>query len=215
MKNISKYVGMLLVVVAAFVLLFRAADDQDGSRNFIPADTTYAPVVVHTYRPKSTPFEKASKVAAKLPKGMNERNVARVIAIVRHLPADSVDKMRTDTTLIIESRTGDVLVPKPVRGSISVDITTYTPPVFYPGMFSSIGVSLAKRGDGLRLSPDASLALVEWYGVLHFPFFTADLDGVGTGFEYRLYDQIFIAPVVMWHYSDLSKEIKLQFNFVL
>jgi hypothetical protein len=165
-----------------------------------PADTAYLPVIVRSYTPKSTPFEKPVKPISKLPKGVKEKDVKRVITI-------SGKKLLQ----IIETKNGDVLVSKN-GDSLEVVVTNYFDPIFEFGLYANVGITVDVRK---HFSPSASLAFIRWYGIIDAPVVVADDDGIGLGIGFKLYYAIYVTPVVMWSFETTDKSINLNLSYQL
>ncbi len=215
MKNYLKYASWIIIAltIAYVCATFKDCGEAGETSGLvvIPADSGYLPVTVRQYRPKSTPFENPVKPVSKLPKGVKESDVTRVI-IIRRIPV-------MDTLVIIETKQGDVLVEKNDSIEVSVTVTTYLPPVMEFGLFCDLGLNISPPSGeikrGLFFSPAASVSFIKWYGVLNAPEFTADLSSVGIGCSYKVYHDVYVGPLLTWNYGDLQKSIKLKVSIEL
>ncbi len=200
---VSLIVVSVIVVAAFFVLLRSCSSDERAGGTFVPVDSTFAPVKVRHYRPASTPFERHSKPPARLPKGVKESDVARAIVVVK-----SDSSGRRDTTMAIETKTGEVFVDNQ-NGSIkSVDVINFLPPVVEAGIFWQAGVTVS-IADALR--PSIGVAVLQFYGKCQFPVFIVDTQGVSGGVAWREHD---ISFGLLGHWSFVRTERQIKFSLM-
>jgi hypothetical protein len=165
-------------------------------------DTTFSDNTNRTYRPQSIPLiERSVKPKVRLPDNIREKDVDRVITIVKS-PHDS-------TTLIITKK-GELYVDKQLGKVLSVDITTYLDPILSFGWYPKLGID----GNSTKVSPVVGIGFLEIYGKVQFPVFYLDLHGIGVGVDYKIFEplSIGIMQLVKW---DTGKEIRLSlvYNF--
>ncbi len=217
MKDLLKYGSWLVVAIVALILGLRVAAflDHDSSQEqtvFTPADSSFAPVVKKDYRPASTPFERPSKPVAKLPKGVSEKDVKRVITVTKDTPADSAGNVTKDTTQIIETFDGKIYIPKEDGKATTVEETRYVPPIFAFDLFTSAGITLTMRDNKVVVSPMVAIAPLQVLGHVQLPLVGADLEGIAAGIGYR-YDKFMLGSVVHWSGKDLTRSVKLTIHF--
>jgi hypothetical protein len=207
MTNYLKYASYIVVAVTIAYVCATLKDcgtvGTTSDRVVVPADSAFLPIVERDYRPNPLPFSHTSKPVLKLPKGTRESDVARTIAIVNHTKAN--------TTLIVETKSGDVFIPK-TEDTLSVFITNYFPAVVSSGLYTGIGLSLDLSA---RFSPSASLAFLKWYGTIDAPVLIADLHGIGAGIGFKFYHDIYVTPAMIWQYESLNKSITLNVSYQL
>jgi hypothetical protein len=155
------------------------------------------------YRPNPLPFTHRSKPVSKLPKGISENDVTRVITIANHT--------KGTVTSIIETKTGDVFSPKQ-QDSISISVTDYLPPVVDFGLKAGIGGSVDLS---LKFSPSACISILKWYGLVDAPVAVADIYGVGIGVGFKFYHDVYLMPAVRWQYGTLGKSLILNVSYQL
>jgi hypothetical protein len=221
MKDILKYGSWLVVAIVALVLgltlgprVLSFLEGYVGGEHtvFTPADSNFVPVIKKDYRPPSTPFERPSKPPWKLPKGVSERDVKRVITVAKETPADSAGAVHRDTTQIIETFDGRIYIPKELGKATTVRETRYTPPIFAFDLFTSAGITLTRRESKFVVSPLLAIAPLQILGHVQLPLVGADFEGVVAGAGYR-YDRFMLGTVVHWSGRDLSRYIKLTVHF--
>lgn len=202
-----KYASYIVVAVTIAYVCATLKDcgpvGHEADRIVIPQDSAFLPIVVRDYRPNPLPFNHTSKPVLKLPKGTRESDVARTITIVNHAKAN--------TTLIIETKSGEVFIPR-TEDSVSVLVTNYFPAVVSLGLYADIGLSLDLSA---RFSPSASLAFLKWYGIIDAPVVIADLHGIGAGIGFKFYHDIYVTPAIRWDYGLLDKSIILNVSYQL
>jgi hypothetical protein len=205
MKDSLKY-GSYIVIALTIAYICATLRDcgtvgEASDRVDIPADSGYLPIVRREYSPNPLPFGNSLKPVSKLPKGVKESDINRVITI----------RSSVDTLVIIQTKSGEVFVPRKTD-SIEVTVTDYQPPVLRFGLFAGIGLSLNSE---LKVSPSVSISPViiseRWYA----PIITADLRSVGIGIGYRFYHDLTITPLLMWNYLDTQRTIKINVSYQL
>ncbi|MDP1675708.1 MAG: hypothetical protein Q8L88_02490 [Bacteroidota bacterium] len=203
MKEYLKYASYIVVCVTiAYVCLTLrncGTVGESSDRTDTPADSAYLPIIVRSYTPKSTPFEKPVKPVSKLPKGVKEKDVKRVITI-------SGKKLLQ----IIETKNGYVLVSKN-GDSLEVAVTNYFDPIFEFGLFAGVGINL----NAAAAAPSVSISFVKVCGNFLAPVVAADLRSIGIGIGYKFYHDITVTPLLMWNYSDTQRTIKLNLSYQL
>lgn len=207
MTNYLKYASYIVVAVTiAYVCATLKDCDTVGTmadRVVIPQDSAFLPIVEHDYRPNPLPFNHTSKPVSRLPKGTRESDVARTITVVNHTKAN--------TTLIVETRTGDIFVPK-TEDRVSVRVTNYLPSVVAFELNAAIGASVDLSA---KVSPSASIAFLKWYGRVDVPVAIADLQGVALGVGFKFYYDLYLSPAIRWEYKSLEKTIILNMSYEL
>jgi hypothetical protein len=214
MKDILKYIALTILGIAAILVMFKFSSCESEKNNqndmFIPADTNYVPVQKITYTPKSTPFESASKQPAKLPQGVRERDVKRVID-VKSTPKDTLHRCPYSLQMI-ETKDGNFYLKKDSGWVTSLKVTDYEPTILDFGVHLSLGVTLAFSSVNM-LSPCAAMAPLEVCGCVQLPLLAVDIQSIGAGAAWRKNDWSF---GVMMHWSwKLKREIKLSATFNL
>lgn len=205
-----KYVAIIIACATIIIIVAQirnCGSNDQGGVIVAPVDTNFAPVTHETYRPPSLPFSKKTS-GVELPKGVKEQDVQRVISVeVRDVPKEPPKRID-----IIEMKTGEVFVHK--DSSISdVTVSTFEPPVFTFQLKFGAGVSIGKAGSGLRFSPAALFAPVEWAGWIQIPALGADLDGMGLGAQIKVYHDFSVGALRLWRYDGGAK-IKLTISYV-
>jgi hypothetical protein len=216
-KDVLKYGAWIVVAVVALVFGLRIVNLFEGDHSgehtvFTPADSNFAQVVKKDYRPASTPFERPSKPVVKLPKGVSERDVKRLITVTKETPADSAGTVHIDTTQIIETFDGQVYVPKEEGKTTTVQETHYTPPIFAFDLFGSAGITVTRRENKVVVSPLLAIAPLQVLGHVQLPLIGADFEGVAAGAGYR-YDKFMLGLVAHWSGKDLSRSVKLTVHY--
>lgn len=216
MSQHLKYSAIILICVTVLVILFRFGSCNDAKMDDvtirIPTDSGFVPVTERKYRPPSTPFERSSKSPVKFPKDLSEGNVARIVTVVKRIPIDSAHSL-WDTTSVIVTKGDQVFVPKQPGTQTTVQDTKFTDPIFRWGLFSSVGISIAKFGvPTLEVSPSLAIAPLEIMGEVRFPFLTTDLTGVGIGIAYRHNDFIF-ALANHERFIDAGRSIRIMIHY--
>lgn len=206
----TAYLKYASYIVVAITIAYVCATLKDcgtvgtmADRVVIPQDSAFLPIVERDYRPNPLPFNHASKPVSKLPKGTRESDVARTITIVNHAKAN--------TTLIIETKSGDVFIPK-TEDTLSVLVTNYLPAVVSFGLNAGVGLSFDLSA---KFSPSVSLTFLKWYGIIDAPVLIADLRGIGGGIGFKFYHDIYVTPAMIWQYESLNKLIILNVSYQL
>ncbi len=162
----------------------------------MPQDTTGTPITHETYRPQSIPIiEKPKKPKAQLPSNLTEKDVDKIITIV---------KSPADTTFIVFPKKGEPYVNKQGGKVLSVTITEYLPPILAWDWYFKIGLS----GNTGQLSPAVGVSFLRIYGKLDLPVFGIDLYGIGLGLDYQIIEPISLG--LTYHSSwTTQKSIRL------
>jgi len=207
MVNSIKYASYIIVALTIAYVCLTLKDcgsgRQEAGRTVVPADSAFLPVVRREYRPNPLPFSHSSKPVPKLPKGISENDVARVITVLNHT--------KGTVASIIETKNGDVFSPKQ-QDSISISVTDYLPPFVEFGLKAGIGGSVDVA---LKFSPSACVSVLKWYGLVDAPVAVADIYGVGLGIGFKLYHDIYMMPAVRWQYGTLDKSLILNVSYQL
>ena len=207
MANSLKYTSYIIVALTIAYVCLTLKDCStvrpQADRVVIPPDSAYLPIMTHDYRPNPLPFSGSSKPDVRLPKGVKESDVSRTIKIV--------NKANANTTLIIETKSGELFVPKQ-KDSLSIFVTNYLPSVVLFELHAGIGLSLDLAG---KFSPSASISFLKWYGSLNAPVLIADLHGIGCGIGFKFYYDIYITPAIRWQYATLDKSLILNVSYQL
>lgn len=209
MKWLKLAIGivLLIVAIAAILRVNSCVNDWHGVGRLnvdVPRDSSFMPTDHRHYQPPSLPGLSTlvgSPPPAKLPKGVRERDVHRVVSLELRERKKSIG--------IIEMKDGTVFVAKD-SAIQNVTITDYEAPILSFGIFPGIGLSLGPQ----RVSPLAKISLIELWGIGRLPMLTADLDGAGIGGEFRLYHDIYIGSALVWRYEDMTaRSLKLTINY--
>jgi hypothetical protein len=211
MKDVLKYAGILLALAIALIVLseFEGCPKEttyQPNTITVPKDTNFVPIENQTYQPPSVPVLSNKRSGFKLPEGVKETDVKKVISV--EVKTDSAE---TKTIDIIETKDGEIFIRKDslIR---SVKVTRFEPPVFSFGWRIGAGVSVGYN-DRINFSPSGVFAPVEWYGWLHAPIVQADLNGVGVGAQFRLYHDVYVGAVKSWNYNE-GEQIKAVASFM-
>jgi hypothetical protein len=226
MKSTLKYIAFSLICIVGIVGLVRlgsCGDSTDEVSVRIPADSSFSAVTERKYRPRSTPFEHPLKPAARLPKGLAEANVARIVRVIkRSAPSEGRDSSRVapseglrDTTTLIITKDDQVFVSKQQGVETTVEDTKFVAPIIHVGVFASIGISLAKFGiPHLEVSPSVAVAPLEILGKIQLPLLAADLDGVAVGLGYR-YKGFVFAVAGHQRFEDAGRSVRIMIHYSL
>lgn len=205
-----KIAGICIVVFAAIMLLVKVKGCLDGQENTVaetisvPSDSHFAPIEHNTFQPTvEIPFVKKKEFPAKLPEGVKQTDVDRVITL---------ETKDSDRVFITETNKGEVFVQKDssVR---EVTVTVIEPPLFKFQSDVGLGFTFGWHTDSYRMSPSACFAPLQWSGWLNIPNFTVDLDGIGVGGSARLYHDIF-AGVSEEKMFNGGSELKATIHFM-
>ncbi|MBI2427524.1 MAG: hypothetical protein HYV29_01755 [Ignavibacteriales bacterium] len=207
MKDVFKYAGYIVFCLTIAYVCATLKDCGEVGKTsdlvVVPRDSAYLPITMNEYKPPSTPFEDPVKPVSKLPIGVKERDVKRVI---------KVRKLSTsDTLVIILTKSGEVLVPKQTD-SIAVNVFDYVPPLLQFGLFYGFGVTLNAESE---IDPAVSLSLIRINEKFSAPVIAADLHSIGVGAGYQFYHDLTVTPLMMWNYSDTQRTIKIQVSYQL
>lgn len=203
MKDVLKYAA-IVTVCATLVIIFISrfcGSAQTEHTVMVPLDSNFVPVVQETYRPPSTPFENPQSPVGRIPQGTNEKDVSRVIRVVKR----GINTL-ADTTTILEMKTGEIFVPKQDSVQISVVETRYTPPILRWEIFASIGASFP-AGPNI-ISPAIALSPLLIMGLVQFPLALVDLEAIGVGAGIQFRDFVF-GVGSMWTFKDQRRQTRL------
>jgi hypothetical protein len=208
MKDYLKYFSVIVVAITIAYICITVKDcgavEDSSGRVIIPADSGFLPSIHHNYRPKSTPFEKPIKPVSRLPKGIKESDVKRVISVRK--------PKLNDTTVIIETRDDGIFIPRQDSIEAQVSVTDYLPQILSFGIYPAIGLTLDVQ---MQFSPSVSICFLKIEGKILAPVFAADIRSVGIGIGYQFYHEISVSAISMWNYSDLQRTIKLEVSYQL
>jgi len=214
-RDVIKYITILAVTAAVLIIFFSAKDwlsvETKSERILIPSDSNFVEIAEQQYRPSSTPFEKPSNTPVMLPKGMKERDVKRVITIAKKLPVAQGDTVVVDETHIIETKSGDIFIPKQPGKEIVVREIGYAAPILALSWKTSIGFSTSWTGS---LSPAIAAAPLEIAGTVRLPIFIMDLQGVGLGMGV-IYERFIFGMSRHWRFGDAEPSSKLTIMYSL
>jgi hypothetical protein len=217
MKDTLKYIAIILACIVGAIVLFRIGSCGDGSTDEtttrIPSDSAFVPITERTLRPRSTLFEGASKTPARLPKGLSEGDVARIVRVVKRIRVDSARSI-LDTTSVIITKADQVFVPKQPGIETSVEDIKFVDPILHFGLFPSIGISIAKLGIPSEVSPSIAIAPLEILGKVQLPLIAADLNGVGVGIGWRYKDFVF-AVAGHQRFEDAGRSVRIMIHYSL
>jgi hypothetical protein len=211
MSSSLKYIAIILVAVVVLVFFFNikscgSANNAVQSTN-VPIDSNFAPVTHQTYQPPSIPFLSKEKLPVKLPQGVKEKDVKKIIKLtVRDIPSGGKE------INIIESKTGEIFVQRD-SSIVSIGVIDVRPPLIAFDFRFGAGLSLGKCGKGLRYSPAVLFAPIEWDGWLQLPVVAADLDGIGPGAQIKIYHNIYLGAAQLWRY-DVGQQSKIILSYV-
>ncbi len=190
MKDVLKYISIIAgcATILSFVMQLKSCGDSNIPLTtvIVPHDRSFVPVTKSEYRPRSTPFEKKVTQSQRLPKDAPEANVARTIAIVKRIPIDSSGKFVTDTTRIVQSKSGDTFVEKQEGIETEVAVTEFLPPILQWNLFLSAGVNYSGT-----FSPSVAVSPLKIYDKIQFPVLSLDPASVGVGAGWCYKDFVF------------------------
>ena len=231
MRQYLKYIaiiiacGVLFYVIAALKSCNLKQSSMSQSTIVNPTDSNFAPVEHTTYQPPSLPALSKTTSGIKLPKGLSEKDVKKVVELKLRtsVPVSTNDSMTQSsfvndslTTLdIIETRNGDIFVKKDSLIQ-SVKVIHFEPPVFAFNLRFGAGVSAGYSDRKINFSPVAVMSLVDWnVDKIKFqaPIVTADLDGVGLGAQFQLYNNLYFGAIREWRWNGESA-INADLNFM-
>jgi len=218
MKEYVKYIAWIIVAIVVLVLIFKISNLIEGPAHVdytvsTPIDSGFVPIIEKDYKPRSTPFERPSKPPVKLPKGVKESDVKRAIVVVDSMETGSGRKF-LDTTTVIELKSGEIFVPKKDGKELSVEEYSYKPPILAFGLFGSLGASLGQSAGKLAVSPIVGASLAQISGLVQFPLFSADFDGIGAGIGLR-YGSVMVGAHSHWRFDGTQRQIKLSLQFCI
>jgi hypothetical protein len=204
-----------MVCITALITIWRleTCNSKDSSTVTVvtPKDTNYAPVTHKDFQPSSLPFLKKKSSGVKLPAGISEKDVEKIISVaVKDVPKDSCKRID-----IIQTKDGEVFVHKDSSVE-SVIVTRFIPPLMDWDLRLGYGLTaaLAPSSSKLTASPALIVAPLCWSGWLDAPMFLADLDGIGLGAQARLYHDIFVGAAGVWRY-DTRAQAKITLSYTL
>lgn len=211
MTQALKYIAVILVAAVVLVIILKLGSCGGGvtaPRSLdVPQDSNFVPVTRSEYHVPIFPG-KGGLVGPKLPSGMSEDEVRRIITIsVRDLPGVTVKKID-----VIESVGGSIFVAKDSMVA-EVEVVDVKPSYLRFGLNAGIGITIGKKGDEIRYSPAAMFSPIEWNGWLQLPLFLADFDGVGAGFQAKIYHDIYAGAAHLWRY-DTGRQAKIILSYV-
>lgn len=204
MKETLKYIALAIAGIAVIVVVVRMSSCGASSEIMItvPADSNFVPIARQSYRPRSTPFEKYPPIPVRrYPAGVKEKDVKRVIAVVKH-PRNAPP----DTTTLIEMKTGEIYVPKEDSVAISVTETEYVPPILAWDLSLLVGASFP--GKNHIVSPLITLSPLTVLGIVRAPLGAADLEGIGIGGAVQ-YKNFSFGVGQFWMFVDAGRRVKL------
>lgn len=199
--------GILIMIGVKLYDVFIAPEPENVVTIETPADTNFVPVEKQTYQPPSFFFSKKTS-GKKLPRGVKEEVVARVLTVKMVAPNDSIYELD-----IIETKDGDVFIAKDDPEVKSVRVLTFAPKVFDINVRFGLGLSAGLRNEQVRIMPCGVMSLCEWWGAVQAPSLAADFDGVGPAIGVKLYHDIYLGAAWMWGY-DGSRQIKASLSYM-
>lgn len=216
MKDYLKYIAWMVVAIVVLVLVLKISGWIEGSPHIdytvtTPIDSGFAPIIKKDFKPRSTPFERPSKPPVRLPKGVKEADVKRVIVITERLKTDSGTKF-FDSTAVVELKSGEIYVPKEDGKELTVEEFRYVPPILDFGLFASVGASIGRSQQRFNISPLLAASPLQICGSVQFPLLMADLQGVGAGFGIR-YGDFMVGISSHWNYLDAQRQIKVSIHY--
>lgn len=218
MKEELKYIAWIVVAVSIATAVLRVTDflapDAGISDSVvIPADSGFVPIVQREYKPPSTPFERPQRPNVRLPRGVSEKDIRRTVIITKSQRVrTSGELLASDTTRLIELKSGKVLVQAEDGVDINVQETMFVPPILGWSLFVSGGVSIGRDEERFVLSPVLGFAPLEISGVLQLPLITADLYGIAAGFGVRQ-SNLVIGLSSHWRFDDAKRGVKLSIHY--
>jgi hypothetical protein len=215
-----KYIS-ILAVCGTVLILFTQIQDCNAQQTFTERhvaeshDSDFVSNIEQKYQPPSTPFSN-KKSGFKLPAGVKETDVARVVSIAL-TPArphpNPLLRGEGNTIDVITTKDGQTFVGKDSNLIKSVTVTDFEPPIARTVLKFGIGASVGLRDDKFSLSPSVVFAPQEWYGWIHVPVLTADLYGAGVGGQFKFYHDFYLGAV--YHYSwSAEKSVRATVHFV-
>jgi hypothetical protein len=226
-KDVLKYGAWIVVVLVLLVLGLRLARMLEGEPNneYVvgsPIDSGFVPIIKKDYRPHSTPFERRSKAPVRLPRGVKSSDVKRVIIVTENVKTDSglpdyavqAGKTFSDSTTVIELKSGEIYVPKEDGKELTVEEFRYVPPILDFGLFGSVGASLGRIQTKFVVSPLVAFSPLQICGTVQLPLAMADLYGVGVGFGVR-YGDFIVGAFSHWRFDDAQRQIKVSIHYCI
>lgn len=215
MKSVIDDIALILLAAGMIVAALVVKDcirteDHEAVTIAVPSDSSFAPVVHRGYRPPSTPFERPSKVPVRLPKNVQEKEIARIVIVAKML-ADSLGRRRMDTTALIETKRGDLFVDKQEGRVSSVEVIDYLPPILAFDLVGHLGLSLG-LGRELTPSPLVGLSFISLYDHIQLPVVFGDVKGLGLEVCARVKEFSFGAGV-RWSFNGLNKDLVVTIDF--
>jgi hypothetical protein len=200
-KNVAWLIGVVFVIIIG-LRIYKSINEPSPTTIIMPKDTSGTPITHETYRPPSIPLvENPVKPKVKLPNNLREKDVDRVITVV---------KSPHDTVQIVFPKRGEPYVDRKGGEVLSVTITEYLDPILSFGWYVKIGLS----GNSSQLSPMIGVSFLRIMGKVDVPVFGLDLDGIGLGLDYRLFEPISIGIMAhnRWQ-TQKSIRLTLCWNF--
>ncbi len=191
---------VIILLVGAGIKFYKYINKPPVVTVVMPQDTTGIPITYETYRPQSIPIiEKPKKPKAQLPSNLREKDVDKIIAIV---------KSPADTTYIVFPKSGEPYVNKQGGKVLSVTITEYLDPILAWDWYPQIGLN----GNDKKISPLIGISFIRFYGIVQFPVFSFDIHGINIGLDCMLLNPISIG-IVQHANWDSSREIRLNISY--
>jgi hypothetical protein len=218
MKDYLKYGAWAVVAIVLLVVVWRISRLIEGGPQTdytvaTPIDSGFVPIIKQEFKPRSTPFERASKPPVKLPQGVKESDVKRVIIVIKDVKTGSNIAV-PDTSRIIELKSGEIYVPKEEGTELTVHEITYMPPILRFGLFASVGVSLGGIPAKLTVSPLVAVSPLQICGFVQFPLVMVDLCGIGAGFGFR-YGNYMAGAFSHWRFDNMQRQVKISVQYAI
>lgn len=206
-----KYIAAIVALITAIIVIARirsCTSEPEGAQSVVvPIDSNFVPIGYGSYRPPSIPFVKG-KLTAKLPQGMDESDVRRIVSIELQPTVESSRR----TISVIETTRDEIYVARD-SAIKSVSVVNVQPQIVSFDLKFGVGLSVGIWNDRPGFSPAAAFAPVEWLGWLRAPVITADIDGVGIGAMARIYHDIYLGGARCWRY-DTGNQSKITLAFI-
>lgn len=208
-KSIFKYSLwiILAVIVGALVVGLRNCGNPPRQMAGVvtPLDSNYLPVRVEQYRPPSLPFEHANPPVKRLPVGVREKDVRRVVTIAKI----------SGPLQLVETNDGMIYLPKDSSTS-SITVTNYLPPVFEfsPEIFG--GISLGLGGESFSVLPSAGISVFNMCGSLHVPVIAVNPYGLGVGAGVQVIGNYYVGfsrDLWNWTLEPLENRLTVYYSF--
>jgi hypothetical protein len=196
-KKVAWLIGAV-IVIAICVRVYKSINTPPEIITTAPTDTSFAPITQTTYRPQSIPLiEHPVKPKIELPSNLREKDVDRAIVITNNTNPKS-------KSIIIIDNDGNIHVPKQDGLVGSVEVYNYLPPILNFDWYVKLGID----GNADKISPMVGISFLEIMGRVQLPVFALDLDGIGLGLDYAIFEPISIG--IIYHNSwNTNKSIRL------